>query len=82
VRSYRGAGGAWYGHATQHPAGTIRAAGQSAGVTFTLVGQQRDLMKAIDDAYHGKYARRGDTYLQPMLADQAVVTTLQLTPQG
>jgi hypothetical protein len=83
VRSYRGPGGAWYRHAIQHPAGAIRAAGQPADVTFTPVGQQqRDLIKAIDDAYRGKYARYGDTYLQPMLADQAVATTLQLTPQG
>ena len=53
--------------------------GQPAGVTFTPVGQQRDLMRAIDDAYRSKYARYGDTYLQPMLADQAVATTLRLT---
>jgi hypothetical protein len=83
VRSYRGAGGAWYRHAIQHPAGAIRAAGQPADVTFTPAGQQqRDLMKAIDDAYRSKYARYGDTYLQPMLAGRAIATTLQLTPQG
>ena len=39
-------------------------------------------MKAIDDAYRSKYARYGDTYLQPMLADQAIATTLQLTPRA
>ena len=39
-------------------------------------------MKAIDGAYRSKYARYGDTYLQPMLADQAIAATLQLTPQG
>jgi hypothetical protein len=83
VRSYRGVGGAWYRHAIQHPAGAIRAVGHPADVTFTPVGQQhRDLMKAINDAYRSKYARYGDTYLQPMLADQAVATTLQLAPQG
>lgn len=82
VRSYRGAGGAWYRHAIQHPAGAIRAAGQPADVTFTPADQQqRDLMKAIDDAYRSKYGRYGDTYLRPMLADQAVATTLHLTPQ-
>jgi hypothetical protein len=83
VRSYRGADGAWYRHAIQHPAGAVQAAGHPADVTFIPVGQQhRDLMKAIDDAYRSKYARYGDTYLQPMLAGQAVATTPQLTPQG
>ena len=81
VRSYRGADGAWYQYAIQHHAGAIRAAGQPADVTFTPVGQQPDLNKAIDDAYRSKYAQYGDVYLQPMLADQAVATTLQLTPQ-
>jgi hypothetical protein len=81
VRSYRGADGAWYQYAIQHHAGAIRAAGQAADVTFTPVGQQPDLNKTIDDAYRSKYAQYGDAYLQPMLADQAVATTLQLTPQ-
>jgi hypothetical protein len=80
ARSYRGIGGAWYRHAIQHLAGAVRAAGQQADVTFTPAGQQHDLMQAVDDAYRAKYARYGDTYLQPMLAGPAFATTLQLTP--
>lgn len=81
VRSYRGAGGAWYRHAIQHRVGAIRAVGQQADVTFTPAGQQHDLMQAVDDAYRSKYARYGDSYLQPTLVGQAVATTLQLTTQ-
>ncbi len=77
--SYRGADGAWYHYPIQHHAGVIRAAGQPADVTFTPVGQQPNLNKAIDDAYRSRYAEYGDVYLQSMLADQAVATTLQLT---
>jgi hypothetical protein len=55
---------------------------RGAGVTVTpLDTQRREDTKAIDDAYRSKYGRYGDTYLQPMLADQAVAATLQLTPQ-
>lgn len=83
VRSYRGAGGAWYQHATEHPAGAIRAVGQQADVTFTPAGpQQLDARTAIDDAYRSKYGRYGDTYLQPMLAEQAVAATVRLIPQS
>jgi hypothetical protein len=74
-------GDAWYQYPIQHHAGAIRAAGQPADVTFTPVGQQPDLNKTIDDAYRSKYAQYGDAYRQSMLADQAVATTLQLTPQ-
>jgi hypothetical protein len=83
VRSYRGARGAWYRQAIQHPAGAIRAGGHQADVILTPLGpQQRDTAKAIGDAYRSKYARYGDTYLQPMLAGQAVAATLQLTPSA
>jgi hypothetical protein len=71
VRSYRGADGAGYRHAIRHPAGAIRAGGQQAGVTLTPPDPSRqDVKEAIDDAYRSKYARYGNTYLQPMLADQ------------
>ena len=79
ARSYRGTGGAWYQHATQHPAGSIRSGDHHADVTFAPVGQTQ--REATGAAYRAKYARYGDTYLAPMLADQAVDTTLQLTPQ-
>lgn len=79
VRSYRGREGAWYQHATARPAGAIRTADQQADVTFTPIGR-RDLLEAIGYAYRAKYARYGETYLQPSLADQAVAATLRLDP--
>ena len=48
-------------------------------VTITPAGQ--GVRHAIDDVYRAKYARYGDTYLRPMLAERAVETTLRLDPQ-
>jgi hypothetical protein len=83
VRSYCGHDGAGYRHATARPAGAIRAAGQQVDVRFTPIeAHQRDLHEAIDDAYRAKYARHGNTYLQPMLVEQAVAATLRLDPHN
>jgi hypothetical protein len=79
VRSYRGADGAWYRHATQDGAARIRAAGVERDVTVEHPKQNSQL--AVDDAYRAKYARYGATYLQPMLAAGAVAATLRLTPR-
>jgi hypothetical protein len=79
VRSYRGPGGAWYRHALALPEGAIRAGAQHSDVTFTQVqADQTDLLDAIGEAYRTKYARYGDSYLKPMLADAAVAATLRL----
>jgi hypothetical protein len=78
VRSYRGTGGAWYRHATAHPAGTIQADGLQRDVTLTAADPAtRDL---IDAAYRTKYGRYGDSYLQTMLGEQAVASTMKLIP--
>ncbi len=79
VRSYRGTGGAWYQHATQHPAGSIRSADHHADVTLAPAGQTQ--REAIDAAYRAKYARYGVTYLPPIHACQAVNATLRVVPQ-
>jgi hypothetical protein len=79
VRSYRGTGGAWYRHATTHPDGAIEANGLQVAVTFTRAdGALRD---DVDAAYRTKYARYGGSYLTTMLGEQAVASTLKLTPQ-
>ena len=79
VRSYRGADGAWYQHATQHAQGRIRAGGVERDVA---VDRPDDTVQpAIDDAYRAKYARYGAAYLRPMLAARATATTLRLTPR-
>jgi len=83
VRSYRGTGGAWYRHAVQHPVGRIRAGGVERDVTFQRPDDtvRAALDNAIDEGYRVKYARYGNTYLQPMLAAQATRATLRLTPR-
>lgn len=83
VRSYRGAGGACYRDATAHPADPIRAAEEQSDVAFNAADpQQGDAQGAIDDTYRSKYGRYGDSYLQPMLAGQAVAATLRLVTQS
>jgi hypothetical protein len=66
VRSYRGTDGAWY----QLPHGRIRAGGVDRDVTFDSAGE--DSTSAADD---------GDTYLRPMLTEQASAATLRLSPR-
>jgi hypothetical protein len=80
VRSYRGGDGAWYRHATEHPLGTIRFGSHQVEVTFAPAS--RDARTAIDAAYRAKYARYGDSYLRPMLAEPAVTATLRVIPQN
>lgn len=76
VRSYRGAGGAWYRHAVASGLAWIRA----GGLARDVVAERPDdaLRSAIDDAYQSKYGRSG--YVAPMLGDEAVATTLRLMP--
>lgn len=79
VRSYRGSAGAWYRHANGQGSARIRAAGLELDVTAEQPGG--DARAAVDAAYREKYARYGNTYLKPMLADQAADATLRLTPR-
>jgi len=80
VPPYRGSGGAWYRHATQRPERRIRVGGVERDVAFE---QPEDTVQsAIDEAYRAKYARYGDTYLQPMFAADAAAATLRLTPRN
>lgn len=77
VRSYRGPGGSWNHHALRHPEGRIRAADVERDVTFDQAVDE-SVHDAVDQAYHAKYARYGDTYLEPMLSADATATTLKL----
>ena len=80
VRSYRGTDGAWYRHATIHPEGAIRTHELQRDVTFTPADAA--IRDGIDAAYRTKYARYGDSYLTTMLSEQAVASTLKLTPDA
>src|ERR1700712_106505 len=76
VRSYRGTAGAWYRNAARDGNGRIRVGGQERDITFEPPPTTTNHTD-IDDAYHAKYGRYGDRYLQPMLGDAAKAATLR-----
>jgi hypothetical protein len=79
VRSYRGPGGAWYRTAQALHEGRIRAGGVERDVSFD---QPDDTVRsAVDEAYRSKYGRYGDTYVVPMVGDDAAAATFRLTPR-
>lgn len=78
VRSYRGDKGSWYRHARKDGVGRARVAGFEEAVEFELI-TDRDAADSIDAAYSTKYARYGDSYVKPMLAQAARAATLRLT---
>jgi hypothetical protein len=78
VRSYRGADGAWYRHATRLPHGRIRTGGLERDITLTPADTSADV---IDQAYRAKYGRYAGSYLDPMLSDRATAATLRLVPR-
>ncbi|WP_219418964.1 DUF2255 family protein [Pseudonocardia nigra] len=79
VRSYRGADGAWYRHATRLPRGRIRAGGVDRHVSFAPASVPAD---EVDRAYRAKYGRYAGSYLEPMLTDRATAATLRLVPSA
>jgi|tagenome__1003787_1003787.scaffolds.fasta_scaffold20920914_3 hypothetical protein len=80
VRSYRGPGGAWYRTAQASHEGRIRAGGVERDVFFDE--PDYTVRGAVDVAYRTKYARYGDTYVVPMVDDDAAAATFRLTPPG
>src|SRR4051812_5938233 len=79
VRSYRGSAGNWYQRAIQQRAGVIRAGGIEHAVTFEPhTDRDRD---AIDKAYRSKYGQYGDSYIDPMVTNDAAAATLRLVPR-
>jgi hypothetical protein len=78
VRSWRGASGSWYRRARATREGRIRAGGVERDVRF--VEPDAGVRAAVDFAYRTKYARHGQTYVVPMVSDDAAAATLQLIP--
>jgi hypothetical protein len=78
VRSWHGRTGGWYRRARATQEGRIRAAGVERDVAFAE--PDPGLRDAVDQAYRTKYARYGDTYVVPMVSDDAAAATLQLIP--
>jgi hypothetical protein len=76
VRSFRGRRGGWFRSVLRRPEGRIRAGGVTRDVAF----QEPDDADhaAIDQAYQTKYARYGNSYLDPMVSPAATAATLRL----
>lgn len=78
VRSYRGRDGSWFQRAAAQGTAHIHAAGVDRDVI--VAGPGAGVRESVDREYRTKYARYGDSYVLPMVADRAVDTTLRLTP--
>jgi hypothetical protein len=81
VRSYKGAGGAWFRAAKESHEALIQADG--ARVEVTLVEEHDPAVNdQVDAAYRAKYSRYGSEYVDPMVAPQTRATTLRIVPRG
>jgi hypothetical protein len=80
IRSYRGAGGAWYRAAQTNGAGHIRSGGVEKDVTL-VAETDPGVNDRVDVVYRTKYGRHGGTYVSSMVADTARATTLKLVPR-
>jgi hypothetical protein len=78
VRSYRGRGGGWFRDAVATHAGHVRAGRIALEVAFE---ERPDADRsAIDEAYRTKYRQHDDSYVDPMVSDDAAAATLRLVP--
>ncbi|WP_019357180.1 DUF2255 family protein [Streptomyces sp. AA1529] len=80
VRSWRGTAGTWWNTARTTGTGHISAGAAEADVTFTPVDDPA-VNDRVDAAYRTKYGRYTG-YVEPMVGEQARVTTLRLNPQS
>lgn len=80
VRSYRGREAAWFRHIQLRHEGRIEASGIAKDVTFLDASSDEARNHQIDAAYRSKYRKYSTTYVDPMVAPQARVTTLKLVP--
>ncbi len=80
ARSHKGPSGGWYVKATADGATTLRLDGTEIPVTVTEIGDR--LRAEIDAAYQAKYASdpADAPYVEPMLADAVVATTVRFDP--
>jgi len=77
VRSWRGAGGSWFRAARKSGHGHVSAGGVECDVAY--VPADDEVNDAVDAAYRDKYGRY-PSYVEPMVATSARVTTMRLAP--
>jgi hypothetical protein len=70
----------WFGQVTASGRARIRVAGVELDVAVADLGaEERDLRRAIDQAYRAKYGTTGDETVAGMITDTSAATTLWLT---
>jgi len=82
VRAVKGREGAWFRHTQQQHKGQIEAGGVTKNVTYVDASTDETLNNAIDAAFQSKYRSYGATYVDPVIAAQARMTTLKLVPSA
>jgi hypothetical protein len=78
IRSYRGTDGGWFRRALRSRAGRIQAGGVERDVSFEE--PEDTVHPAIDQGYLTKYGRYPDSYVQPMIGQDATAATFRLVP--
>jgi hypothetical protein len=78
VRSWHGRSGGWFRRGLRSHQGHIEAGGVDRDVDLTEPDSA--VRGAVDQAYRDKYGRYGDTYVVPMVGDDAAAATFRLTP--
>src|SRR4051794_15467503 len=80
VRSFKGAGAAWYRGIQARHEGRIWAGGVEKDVTF-VDDDDRDLADRLDAAFRTKYRHHGAQYVDPMITTTARAATIRLVPR-
>ena len=80
VRSWKGRDGAWFCGTQVRHEGHIEAGGVGKDVAFVAEAGD-DINDQIDAAYRTKYRRHAARWVNPMVTDQARVTTIKLVPR-
>jgi len=71
----------WFGQVLASGRAAVEVPGLRADVTVTDVAGASDRLRAdVDAAYRAKYGRYGASTVAQMVADEAVATTLRLSP--
>ena len=82
VRTWHRRRSGWFGAVVDSGRARVRVPGLETAVSVADVGAgPGDLRARVDQAYRAKYGRYGDGSVGPMIADEAAVATLRLTPE-
>jgi hypothetical protein len=79
VRSVRGEKGRWYREALANPNAVVHAGDERIPVRAVPVTDE-PTVRAVSDAYQGKYGRRAPGSTRAMVRPEVLPTTLKLEP--